>query len=217
MKIVIDTNWLISYLIKTETSNLKLLLTDTSASFITDEKQIKEFLEKIYLPRFRKYFEVELALEFIKNFTKRADLIQVSSEINVCRDPKDNFLLALAKDSKADFLITGDKDLLVIGQFEQTIICTLCSINLFSQEVNIIPKPVEMKVSNGNFILSDKTVFLENKDANHSISFFNDYLYRFYGFQLKTVKNAKENYIRLSVIAARKPISSEGYIFNSDC
>lgn len=125
MKIVIDTNWLISYLIKTETSNLKLLLTDTSASFITAEKQIKEFLEKIYLPRFRKYFEVELALEFIKNFTKRADLIQVSSEINVCRDPKDNFLLALAKDSKADFLITGDKDLLVIGQFEQTIICTL--------------------------------------------------------------------------------------------
>jgi hypothetical protein len=34
-------------------------------------------------------------------------------------------LLALAKDSKATFLITGDKDLLVLKQFENTSIITL--------------------------------------------------------------------------------------------
>jgi len=38
----------------------------------------------------------------------------VISEICLCRDPKDNFLLALAKDGKASHLITGDLDLLVI-------------------------------------------------------------------------------------------------------
>jgi len=45
--------------------------------------------------------------------------------ITICRDPKDNFLLALAKDAGADSLITRDDDLLSIKQFEKTIILTL--------------------------------------------------------------------------------------------
>jgi uncharacterized protein len=51
--------------------------------------------------------------------------LTVTSEVSLCRDEDDNFLLALAKDSKADFLITGDKDLLVLKQFENTSILTL--------------------------------------------------------------------------------------------
>jgi uncharacterized protein len=43
----------------------------------------------------------------------------------VCRDSKDNFLLALAKDGKADYLLTGDKDLLELVQFGNTRIETL--------------------------------------------------------------------------------------------
>ncbi len=42
------------------------------------------------------------------------DLIDVQSIVTTCRDTKDNFLLALAKDSKADYLLTGDNDLLDI-------------------------------------------------------------------------------------------------------
>ena len=52
------------------------------------------------------------------------DLVQVHSKVDICRDPKDNFLLALAKDSKADYLITGDSDLLTLEQFETTKIVT---------------------------------------------------------------------------------------------
>ena len=48
----------------------------------------------------------------------------MESEVEVCRDPNDNFLLSLAKDGQADFLITGDKDLLVIQEFEGTRIVT---------------------------------------------------------------------------------------------
>ncbi|MBX2982197.1 MAG: putative toxin-antitoxin system toxin component, PIN family [Flavobacteriales bacterium] len=32
----------------------------------------------------------------------------------ICRDPKNDFLLALCKKGKVDFLVTGDKDLLVM-------------------------------------------------------------------------------------------------------
>ena len=53
------------------------------------------------------------------------DLIEVENIITVCRDPKDTFLLALAKDGKADYLLTGDKDLLILTKFGKTKIKTI--------------------------------------------------------------------------------------------
>jgi hypothetical protein len=50
------------------------------------------------------------------------DLVSVKSNVKVCRDSKDDFLLALAKDGKADYLLTGDKDLLEIKKNGKTII-----------------------------------------------------------------------------------------------
>ena len=44
----------------------------------------------------------------------------MESKINECRDPKDNFLLSLSVDGKADFLVTGDSDLLVLEKIEKT-------------------------------------------------------------------------------------------------
>ena len=44
----------------------------------------------------------------------------MTSTVDTCRDPNDNFLLALAKDGKANYLITGDQDLLVLQAFEGT-------------------------------------------------------------------------------------------------
>jgi putative PIN family toxin of toxin-antitoxin system len=51
--------------------------------------------------------------------------IAVQTVVDVCRDPKDNYLLALAKDGNADYLITDDKDLLVLQQFGKTKIAGL--------------------------------------------------------------------------------------------
>jgi predicted nucleic acid-binding protein len=43
----------------------------------------------------------------------------------MAKKPDRNFLLALAKDSKASRLITGDHDLLVLSGFEGTRIITI--------------------------------------------------------------------------------------------
>ncbi|WP_373521656.1 putative toxin-antitoxin system toxin component, PIN family [Aquiflexum sp.] len=53
------------------------------------------------------------------------DFVEIKSEVNICRDPKDDFLLGLAKDGKADFIITGDKDLLDLVKFRKTRIITI--------------------------------------------------------------------------------------------
>ncbi len=61
------------------------------------------------------------------------DLIDVQSPILICRDPKDNFLLALAKDGRADFLLTGDKDLLELKKIDKT---RIIAIAQFFKEMN---------------------------------------------------------------------------------
>ena len=53
------------------------------------------------------------------------EISQVKSEIELSRDPKDNFLLSLATDSKADYLVTGDNDLLELKSIGKTRIITL--------------------------------------------------------------------------------------------
>jgi predicted nucleic acid-binding protein len=51
--------------------------------------------------------------------------VKINNIKKICRDPKDDFLLALSKKSKADFLITGDKDLLEIKIYGKTEILTV--------------------------------------------------------------------------------------------
>ena len=57
--------------------------------------------------------------------------VKILSKIAVCRDAKDDYLLALAIDSKADFLITGDKDLLTIKQIETTKIISFKDFEIY--------------------------------------------------------------------------------------
>ena len=53
---------------------------------------------------------------------QEATLVEVKSEDieRICRDPKDDIFLACAKAASADYLVSEDKDLLVIGQHHTT-------------------------------------------------------------------------------------------------
>ena len=49
----------------------------------------------------------------------------VTSTTEICRDPKDNFLLSLSANGKATPLIAGDKDLLDLRKYGETEIVTI--------------------------------------------------------------------------------------------
>lgn len=61
----------------------------------------------------------------ITNLESYIELIKVKTDVKVCRDIKDNFLLSLAKDGGANFLLTGDKDLLALMNYGKTSILTI--------------------------------------------------------------------------------------------
>jgi putative PIN family toxin of toxin-antitoxin system len=76
-------------------------------------------------PKLKKYFGPHALEEMLLVFESLIDLVDVKSTSKICRDPKDNFLLALAKDGKADYLLTGDQDLLDIKKYGRTKITTI--------------------------------------------------------------------------------------------
>jgi len=88
----------------------------------------KEILQEIIIvtqrPKLQKYFPRNKVDELIQILQAIGLFIIITTEVSICRDPKDNYLLALAKDSNANFLVTGDQDLLMIERFENTEIVT---------------------------------------------------------------------------------------------
>jgi predicted nucleic acid-binding protein len=56
---------------------------------------------------------------------KTAWMVDIVTHIEACRDPKDNFFLDIAVNGGADYLVTGDEDLLVLGTIQATRIIRL--------------------------------------------------------------------------------------------
>ena len=84
-----------------------------------------EFLDVIKRPKLRRFFTSEDIENLLETIEEYADFIEVNTQVNDCRDPKDNFLLSLSIDGKADYLLTGDKDLLDLIKYRKTTILTI--------------------------------------------------------------------------------------------
>jgi uncharacterized protein len=126
-KIIIDTNLWISFLISKNFHKLDSLIINNKARLIFSHELIEEFLTVTDRPKFKRIFLKNDIQRLLELFDFYGELVDVKSKVSLCRDPKDNFLLALAKDSKADFLLTGDTDLLYVKKIGKTKILSLKS------------------------------------------------------------------------------------------
>lgn len=120
LRLVIDTNLWISFIVSNKLDRLENFLIDNKAKILLSEELINEIASTIAKPRLKKYFPEDALAEMLDVFEPFSDFIEIKSKVEVCRDPNDDFLLSLAKDGKADYLLTGDKDLLVLEVFEGT-------------------------------------------------------------------------------------------------
>lgn len=135
IRIVIDTNLWISFLITNNFDGFQDLIDTNKITILFSDELFEEFLNVVKRPKFKKYFskkDVDKLLSIIPTFS---ELIFVSSNSNLCRDKKDNFLLNPSIDGKADFLLTGDKDLLDLNQIEKT---EILSFRQLMDKLNII-------------------------------------------------------------------------------
>ena len=121
MRIVLDTNVLVSALLKRDSVPGRLLqaVRDGTLELVLSEPLLTELREVLNYPKIRKRIEAseidsELFLELLPFFSTRVDLAGV--EVPRPRDADDQFVLATLVAGQAEWLVTGDADLLVLAE-----------------------------------------------------------------------------------------------------
>ena len=129
-RIIIDTNLWISFLITKDFTKLDEIIFSRQGIIVFSQELLDEFLEVARRPKFRRFFSSADIEEILETIDEYADFVKIETQIEACRDPKDNFLLSLSVDGHADFLLTGDKDLLDLAKFGETTIVTIADFLL---------------------------------------------------------------------------------------
>lgn len=121
VKIILDTNWYISASINRKSRRTFYeILTNPSLSIVYSKELLQEYQEVIGRTRFQKIISETQVLRFLSLILPKLLETKIATNVERSRDPKDNYLLAMALESEADYLVTGDDDLLVLKSVGRT-------------------------------------------------------------------------------------------------
>lgn len=137
MKIIIDTNLWISFLIGKKTDFLRLLLSRDDIIVCICRELVDEFLSVASRPKIKKYVsqeDIDLTLGLMYSYCQ--DIIIQRNAESPIRDAKDLYLLSLAETVSAEYILTGDKDLLTLKQHRDTRIVTLTAFTQLNSLTN---------------------------------------------------------------------------------
>jgi len=110
---VIVSSLLFSHSIPRQALNKAL---DTGKILISQEI-ILELTQVLNRNKLNKYLLKEERLKFLADFLKDVQTVTIYQKIDACRDKKDNKFLDLAICGQAQYIITGDQDLLILNPF----------------------------------------------------------------------------------------------------
>lgn len=118
MKIVIDTNIWISFAIGKTLHGMEEFLSEKKISIISSTEQLKEISNVLKRKKLLKYLNSNATKRLLLLFKETVAMISVVEKTYDCRDKKDNFILDIAVNGKAEFIITGDEDLLCMNPYK---------------------------------------------------------------------------------------------------
>lgn len=124
-KLVIDTNIFVSALLFKNSLPFKVVKWgETDGIILFSEATFAELKEVLSRKKFDKYITTEEREIFLIKLISSTQKIIIERNITACRDEKDNKFLEVTVNGKADFIVTGDRDLLVLNPFENIMIIT---------------------------------------------------------------------------------------------
>lgn len=137
MKVIIDTNLWISFLIGHQTQLVRRMLTDLRFDVCVCSRLIEEIRDvasREKISRRVNTADVEDLLAIIHAFCQ---FVTIEAEVApaAVRDPKDLYLLALADTIGADYIVSGDADLTDLSQYNQTKIIKLADFKAMMQYI----------------------------------------------------------------------------------
>ena len=125
MRLVFDTNIIISALLFDGSKPSKAFdIGINQGVLLFSLPTLAELEEVLWRNKFDRYISHEERKQFLTSLILHSTPIETNETISECRDPKDNKFLELAVCGKADFIISGDEDLLVLNPFRNIQIIT---------------------------------------------------------------------------------------------
>lgn len=116
-KVVVDTNILISAFVFGGDIKEVVRKTFSFCEIYVSPELLKEYREApLELKREGKIdsYQLEVLIAGIATFVSKVKFVVPKKRLSVCRDKEDNLLLECCLEAGADFLITGDRDLLAM-------------------------------------------------------------------------------------------------------
>ena len=104
-------------------------------TIITCEEQLQELSDAFQKPKLQKHFQLNQIATFLSFLRGVSLIVPITTITPLCRDPKDDYLLALSTTSEAHFLVTGDMDLLELQKIDNTTIIRYAD---FEKVMNIL-------------------------------------------------------------------------------
>ena len=122
MRGVIDPGVLVSGLIRSQgvPGSLLRALVDNRFTAVYSAEMLLEVVEVLGRAKFRIKYQIQpddiaALLQLVR---LRGELVIPPHPVTICRDPKDDKFLAAALAGQADYIISGDADLLVLVRFQ---------------------------------------------------------------------------------------------------
>jgi uncharacterized protein len=94
------------------------------AVLVMSAETFHELTRKVLEPKFDKYFRGNGRADLLTRIAAGSEWTEIAERVAVCRDPKDDMMLETALAGRADCIVTGDKDLLVLDPFRSVRIVT---------------------------------------------------------------------------------------------
>lgn len=124
MRIVIDTNVMASAVFfGGQPYRLLHYIMEGQVDVVASEEIVDEY-EEIFLRLKHKYPSIRTRIP-LNDILARFEIIRVTSDIHVSRDPDDDKFISCAVDGKCLYIVSGDSDLLSIGNYGNVEILTV--------------------------------------------------------------------------------------------
>ena len=119
-RFVFDTNAIVSAMLLSKSKPRRAFdKAKQYGTLLVSDEVIEELNDVLRRDDFEKYVTEALRVEFLAALLRDAELVEITEHIKECRDPRDDKFLSLAVSGKADCIVSGDKDLLVLDPFRK--------------------------------------------------------------------------------------------------
>ena len=116
IRAVLDTNLLVSYLLTHRPPIATLIdehLAQEHFSLVTATVLLEELDRVLRYPSLQRYYSEETRTRYIALIAALSEVVDLPESVpSICRDPDDDWVIACAVIGEADYVVSGDRDLL---------------------------------------------------------------------------------------------------------